>query len=180
MPLAALPPSNTDRYYYDYEIGGDNHTMIVRTADGVSLSDVALAIDDFLTAFGAGSNAFVTVGLRYSVAGSNITNPVDMDPIQANYGSGVMPLINRPLQVTFTGRSGDGRKGRVGMFGWDAATDDSWRYSTSENSTVLACVASLTEAGAGGIFVTISGQRPLWHPYMNIAFNDHWIKEARG
>jgi hypothetical protein len=180
MPVVALDPSNTARYFYDYSIGGDNHSMLVRVTEDVGLSDAALAIDAFLTAIEPGCNEFVTVGLRFAALGSNITNPVDSDPIQATYGSGVMPVINRPLQVTFTGRSGDGHKARVGLFAWDAQTDDTWRYSVGENATVIAAIAALGTAGAGGIFCSISGERVLWHPYMNIGFNDHWVKEARG
>jgi len=180
MAVPAIDPANTQRYFYDYSIGGDQHTLLVRCTADVGLSDAIVQIDAFLDALDAGMNEIVTVGLRHAEIGSNITNPVDTDGLLPTYGSGVMPVINRPLQVTFTGRSGDGHKAHVGMFGWDAQTDDSWRYTTAENATVTAAVAALTAAGGAGVFCSITGQRVLWHAYMNIGYNDHWIKEARG
>jgi hypothetical protein len=179
MALAPLDPSNTQRYFYDYSVGTIQHTMVVRCTDTVGLSDAVVQIDAFLSALSAGTVLITTVGLRHAEKGSNITNPVDSDGLAATYGTGVEAVINNPLQVTFTGRSGDGRKARVGMFGWEAQTDDSWRYTTAENSTVLAAVVALGNAGAAGVFCSISGQRVLWHPYMNIGYNDHWIDQAR-
>ena len=180
MPIAALPPSNTQRYYYDYSVYAEQHTLIVRCTADVGLSDAKVGIDAFLTALGPGLIEITTVGLRHSEAGSNITNPVDADGLAATYGSGSGSAINAPLQVTFTGRSGDGHKARVGMFGWESQTDTSWRYTTAENTDVLNAVAELTDQGSAGIFCSISGQRVLWHPYMNVGYNDHWVKVERG
>jgi len=180
MPVPPIDPTNTQRYYYDYTVEGYQHTHIVRCTADVGLSDAKVQIDAFLTALGGGLVEITTVGLRHSEIGSNITNPVDADGLAATYGSGVGAAINAPLQVTFTGRSGDGHKARVGMFGWEAQTDITWRYTTTENSDVLAAVAALTSAGAAGVYCSITGQRVTWHPYMNIAYNDHWIKVSRG
>jgi len=180
MPLPAIDPSNTVRYFYDYSVGTIEHTLLCRVTDDVGLSEATDQIDQFLTAIGGGLVTITSVGLRKAEKGSNITNPVDLGLIQATYGSGVQAAINNPLQVTFTGRSGDGHKARVSMFGWEAQTDNSWRYTTSENSDVLAAVTALQGAQAAGCFVSITGHDVLWHPYMNIAYNDHWIKAARG
>jgi len=179
MALAPLPASNTIRYFYDYTVLGDQHSMLCRVTDAVSLSDVQIAIDDFLQALSGNLVEITTVGLRVAAEGSDITNPVATGIIAANYGSGAGDVINAPLQVNFVGRSPDGRKSRVGIFGWTAQTDASWRITSSEDSDVLAAITSLTSAGAGGIFVSISGARPLWKPYADIGYNDHWVKQAR-
>jgi len=179
MALPPIDPTNTQRYFYDYTVSAIEHTMVVRCTDDVGLSDAVVQIDAFLTALGDGLATITTVGLRHAEKGSNITNPVDADGLQTTYGTGVPSAINAPLQVTFTGRSGDGRKARVGMFGWNGQTDTSWRKTTSEDSDVLAAVVALTSAGAAGVFCSISGERVLWHPYMNLGYNDHWIKQAR-
>jgi len=154
--------------------------MVVRHGPDVGLSEATDAIDQFLTAIGGGLVTITTVGLRHSDAGSSITNPVSTGLIAATYGSGVAAAINTPLQVTFTGRSGDGHKARVGMFGWEAQTDNSWRYTTTENSDVLAAVTALQAAQAAQVFVSITGHDVLWHPYMNVGYNDHWVKALRG
>ena len=180
MSVPALPASNTARYYYDYSVYGEQHVLIVRVGPEVSPSDVSLGLDGFLTEFAAGSVLITTVGLRFSEAGSNVTNPVDATGLSSTYGAGSGDPINKPLQATFTGRDGEGHKNRIGMFGWEAQTDTQWRYTTSDSSIVLNCVAALEGLGALGIFLTINGQRPLWHPYMNVGYNDHWVKQERG
>ena len=179
MPVPALPPDNTQRYYYDYSVYAEQHTLIVRCGPSVGLSEAKTQIDLFLQAIGGGLVTITTVGLRHSEAGSNITNPVDADGIAATYGSGVGSAINAPLQVTFTGRSGDGHKARVGMFGWESQTDSSWRYTTAENADVLAAIVALQNAQGEAVFVSISGGQVLWHPYMNVGYNDHWVKHER-
>jgi hypothetical protein len=180
MAVPALPPDNTQRYFYDYSVYAEQHTLIVRCHESVGLDDLKVQLDLFLTALGAGLITITTVGLRHAEAGSNVTNPVDAEGLAATYGSGSGSVINAPLQVTFTGRDGDGHKTRVGMFGWEAQTDTSWRYTTSENAVVLDTVAQLTSSGAAGVFFTINAKRPIWHPYMNVGYNDHWVKNERG
>jgi len=180
MAVPPINPNNTQRYYYDYSVYAEQHTMIVRVDESVGLDDFKIELDLFLQAMSPGLTTITTVGLRHSEAGSNVTNPVDADGIAATYGSGSGNVINAPLQVTFTGRDGTGHKVRVGLFGWDGQTDASWRYTTAENAVVLDAVAQLTSSGAAGVFWTINDQRPLWHPYMNISYNDHWVKVERG
>jgi len=180
MAVPAIDPANTQRYYYDYSVYAEQHTMIVRCHESVGLSDAKIAIDDFLTSLGDDIVEITTVGLRHSEIGSNVTNPVDADGLAATYGSGAGSAINAPLQITFTGRDGSGHKCRVGLFGWASQTDSSWRTTTAESATVLAAVASLTSGGALGVFYTINAQRPIWHPYMNLGYNDHWVKVERG
>lgn len=179
MAVPALPPSNTARYFYDYSVYGEQHALIARVGPEVGLSDFVLYLDGFLTEFSAGSVQITTVGLRHSEQGSNVTNPVDTTGLSSTYGTGSGDPINKPLQSTFTGRDGAGHKCRVGMFGWEAQTDTQWRYLTTDSSIVLACIASLESAGVAGVFWTINGSRPLWHPYMNVGYNDHWVKQER-
>jgi hypothetical protein len=180
MPVTALPASNTERWFYDYTVLGNQHTLMMRTADAITPAQAAEAIDLFLLQIDSELTTITTVGLRVAAAGSNITNPADPTGLSATYGSGAGSAINAPLQVTFTGRSADGHKSRVGIFGWNAQTDTSWRMTPAEVAAVGAEVTNLDSLSSAGLFVSISGQGALWHPYANIGYNDHWVKEARG
>lgn len=179
MPVAALPPTNTERWFYDYTVEGDQHSLMMRSADAITPAEAATAIDLFLIQIDSELVTLTTVGLRVALVGSNITNPADPTGLAGTYGSGSGVVINAPLQVTFVGRSADGHKARVGIFGWNGQTDDSWRMTSAEVAAVAAEVTNLNSLSTGGLFVSISGAGALWRPYANIGYNDHWIKKAR-
>lgn len=180
MSIAALPPSNTERWFYDYTVLGDQHSLMMRVDNPRTPGEAAEAIDLFLLQIDSELVEITTVGLRVALAGSNITNPASPVGLSATYGSGAGAQVNAPLQVTFTGRSVDGHKSRVGIFGWNGQTDDSWRMTGAEVAAVAAEVTNLNSLSAAGFFCSISGVGALWHPYANIGYNDHWVKVARG
>lgn len=179
MPVTALDPTNTERWFYDYTVLGNQHSLMMRTADALDFSQAAEAIDAFLTGIEGSLIEITTVGLRVALAGSNITNDVGTAGLSATYGTGAGSAINAPLQVTFTGRSADGHKARVGIFGWDGQTDASWRITAVESADVASGVSVLQGITTGGRFVSISGEPVVWHGYANIGYNDHWVKQAR-
>lgn len=180
MPVTALNPSNTERWFYDYTVGGNQHSLMMRVSDPKSASEAGEMLDLFLTAIAGGLATITTVGLRVALAGSNITNNEGTVGLSATYGTGTQAGIDAPLQVTFTGRSNDGHKARVGMFGWSGQSDESWRMTVLEDADVSAGVTFLQAITSSGFFVSISGEPVVWHPYANIGYNDHWVKEARG
>lgn len=180
MALSALDPSNTDRYWLDYSANDEQHSMLQRTAEGKSASEAAEAFDIFLLSIDGNLTTITIIGMRFAPAGSNITNPVDTTGLAGTYGSGVGSVINVPLQITFPGRSSDGRKNFISVFGWTSANDDSWRILTSEDEDVAGGVAALNTLSSGGSFVTISGNRAFYKPYANVGYNDYWVGQARG
>ena len=179
MAVTPLPAFSTERWFYDYTVEGDQHALVMRAANPITPAEAAEAIDIFLTAISGELTTITTVGLRVALEGSNITNPASTTGLSATYGSGSGVVINAPLQVTFVGRSADGHKARVGIFGWNGQTDDSWRMTTTEVAGVAAGVTELNSLSIAGLFVSISGAGVLWKPYANIGYNDHWIKKAR-
>lgn len=180
MPLSPLNPNNTERWFYDYTVLGNQHSLMMRVDHPMSASEAGEQIDAFLTAIEGSLIEITTIGMRVALAGSNISNSEGTVGLQANYGTGAGSAINAPLQVTFVGRSNDGRKARVGIFGWNGQSDDSWRMTVVEEADVADGVTFLQAITASGFFVSISGEPVVWHPYANIGYNDHWVKEARG
>jgi hypothetical protein len=180
MAVEALNPFNTERWFYDYSVYGDQHSLMMRVDSPRSATEAAEQIDAFLSAIAGNLVEITTVGLRVALAGSNITNAQGTAGLAATYGSGAGSDINAPLQVTFTGRSSDGHKSRVGIFGWLSQTDSSWRITVAEDADVASGVSILQGLSPSGFFVSISGAAAEWHGYANIGYNDHWIKERRG
>ena len=179
MAVPPIDPTNTERWFYDYTAHGAQHSMLMRTADERSAAEAAEAIDTFLTAIEGNLTEITTVNLRVARAGSNITNDESTVGLQGTYGSGSGSDLDVPLQVTFPGRSADGHKNRVGMFGWNGQVDVSWRITSTEDADVLAGVGALNALSASGFFVTITGERSIYKQYANIGYNDHWVKEQR-
>lgn len=179
MPVTALPPSNTERWFYDYVANEKQHSLMMRTPNELTAGEAGEQIDAFLSAIEGGLTIITTIGLRVARAGSNITNAEGTVGLSATYGSGIGPVIGAPLQVTFVGRSNDGHKARVGIFGWNGQSDDSWRMTVVEDGDVAAGVTFLQAITSSGFFVSISGEPVVWHAYANIGYNDHWVKDAR-
>jgi hypothetical protein len=152
---------------------------MMRTPNELDAASAGEQIDAFLSAIDGGLNVITTVGLRVARAGSNITNSEGTVGLAATYGSGAQAGIDAPLQVTFVGRSNDGHKARVGIFGWSGQSDASWRMTVTEDADVAAGVTFLQAITGSGFFTSISGEPVVWHPYANIGYNDHWVKAAR-
>jgi len=179
MALAPLPPSNTERWWLEYTDQGVSHKMLMRCADERSAGEVAEAYDTFLASIVDGINVLTIVGLSHAAAGSNVTNPEDPTGLAATYGLAAGDPINIPLEMTFPGRSRDGRKTFVSLFGWAAQTDETWRYDATIGSIVINGVTALNGLSASGFFVSISGARVFHKNYANVSFNDYWVKKRR-
>ena len=181
MPITPLPADGTDRFYLDYTVQGEAHTMIARADGGYLASDAADGFAQLLTALTPLIVVTTIVGMRHSVAGSDVTVPVGTGDLEATYGTESAVVVNKPLQATFTGRSLDGHKTRFGFYGLAQQTDQSWRYTVAENTHVADALDVLGAFSAAGLFISISGGRVSWNKYMNVGYNDHFVqKERRG
>jgi len=176
----ALPADNTDRWFYDYSVGGFQHTMLVRTTGGQLAGDVIPHIDEFLTNLGAYLAEITTVGLRLAVQGSSVTNSVSTAGLNTTYGTGAQGAIYAPVQTTFTGRDVSGHKGRVGIFGAVTLNDSTYRITVAENTLIADAIGALEDAAVDGVFCSINANRLLWHQYANVGLNDHNVKALRG
>lgn len=179
MAVIPLDPWNTERWYLTYTAQGVEHVAIMRVAAPQAAEDAAAAFHAFLTPLAQGLVEVAITGLAKTAVGSNIRVPQSTSGLDPTYGTISPSDANKPLQVTFTGRSLDGRKTRVGMYGYFSMNDASWRKTIAEEDEVADTVEALGTLSASGFFVSISGQRVFWHQYMNLGFNDHFVRVAR-
>ena len=180
MSVAALDPSNTERWFYDYSVGGYQHTLLMRTAAASNAIDASEAINTFLVNLNTYLAVITSVGLRVALVGSNVTNPQPLTSIEGTYGTGAQGAIYSPVQTTWTGRDNTGHKGRVGMFGAANLNDSSYRITSAESGDIADAVEALGTLSASGFFVSIAGHRLFFHPYANVGINDHFVKQRRG
>jgi hypothetical protein len=178
MPLSPLPPSNTARLWVDYATENAQHSMMFRYSPSAGISAAQAAIDLFLSALAPTIYQITILGVRAAASGSDITNPVGSD-LSATYGEGTEVLVVTPRELRFVGRSTDGRKNSISVYGFEGSTPDTFRFQPEDNANLDAAVAQLV-ASSTVIGLTISGAQAIWKPYVNIQFNSHWETELRG
>jgi len=175
--MAPLSPDNTARVYVDYTVAGHQHTVMARYAATGDISATVAHLADFVNAFGASVFLSTLVGIRASSVGSSVTFPVS-ETFPATWGSVDVAGDETANYYDLIGRSVDGRRVRVALFGAKTLTaSDKYRLPTSLGppwSDVLTVLE-----GAFPSFCTISALQPVWHSYVNLGQNAHWRNELR-
>jgi len=179
MPVTALPPSNTPRWWLDYTVNGDTHSMMMRTTSIKTEAQVSDVFSGFLDLFTTDNIYTVdVVGLRKAVEGSDVTLPATYSGTP-NFGSGsAVDNDNRAKTFSWTGRDDSGHKVRLFLFGAKPSANGDYRIQFSESFILHAVVDYLN--ALNGFWNTINGAHPIWNPYTNTGWNDHWIRVARG
>jgi hypothetical protein len=176
MPLTPLPPSNTTRWRLHYSCGGLNHFWVIRTTAAVTNASVSTAFDDLLTALTTELYAITILGLDFAVSGSNIFNAATWTGA-ASYGSGVPSLEQATRNISFIGRTTNGRKARMFLYGFKQNFNNNMRVDTTENAALATCLAHLATYNL--YFLGIDGLKPVYKNYVNVGYNDHWTKQVR-
>lgn len=176
--MAPLPPESTARAYLDYSDGINAHTMVCRLGPTATLVNVNAAFDDLLTALTSILYVVTIIGLRVSSDNSNVTNPTPWTG-PATYGTGAIAGANAPRELRFLGRSADGRRGSVSVYGYSGTTPDIYRLLASGVTPVSDAIDVLDAAYAQDLFLSISTQRLIWKPYASFNFNSYWETEQR-
>lgn len=175
--MAPLPANSTARYFVDYTTGTEEHTFSVRANPTYSPADLGTDLNTFLTDISPLLNRITIIRVRYQPEGSNVSAPVATaidgnDYGGASYGTG----DDRSKFLNFVGRSSDGRRVRLAVYGVNDIQPD-YRVSTADSSAIIAAVDTLnTPANA---FLTVSGLKPLWYPYANTTDSAYWQKQLR-
>lgn len=190
MPLPALPPSSTTRYFIDYTSLGRLHTLVIRTNGLGTLAENSTFINGI-------TGTMVTVmresdsilAVRLAEQGSNVTFPFDFAPVNGLL-SGAATIWDQDPESVFwsiTGRGiSTGRKVRYDMYTpvRNGSYPDNNRYELGENTFVDAFYDSFTGAllGFSGNpvqAVSIGGDVILPNRYVNIAHNAYWQRKQR-
>lgn len=177
--MAALPESNTKRYWLVYTVGPHEHRILMRVADSIEDEDaVGEAESAWNLLVPTLSTDTILVGLEVAERGSNVRNPVSIeDPIPGTLG-GALAEIQRPREWTIKSRSRDGRRGGVGIFGVNQNTPTTWELAPITEDDLAAFRLRLNVTT--GMWLSISGLKPLWYDRVTVGYNDHWVDVMRG
>lgn len=175
--MAALDPATTDRYYLDYEGPMGKRTMQFRAATGTSQGSVVTSIITFINNIKSAVYTSVTFNaLRFSNTGSNVSNPLVWTPISGTV-AGTLAPENYPRYIDFVGRSVDGRRVRLYVYGCNFVVTDDYRIQIAEQAVISQAVNYLNSAQS--LFTTISGSVPVWKAYANSGYNSYHQKKRR-
>jgi len=175
--MAALPQSNTMRWWAVYTCNGSEHRVMARTGPAATAASMSTVFSTLFANLAGQMVATTITGLEQSLAGSNIRL---LHPYTGAQPTGTGTNIDndqRARTLSFVGRTAGGHKSRLFVFGIDAFSEGDYRVDTTESTFVAAVVTQLVNTP--GVFLGIDGLAPVWHSYANIGYNDHWIKVYR-
>lgn len=175
--MAPLVKNLTTRWYLDYAFPGGQHTVQFRTPAAVDDAEAVGAIGAFADAVkDTAFTSWSTTRLRKCAAGNVLSFPVNfvnrVGTLSGNY-----LVMNYPRFVSWTGRSTDGRRCRITVFGMDVNVSDDYRLEAGEIGS-LADVITLLQAPTNP-FCSASGVDVTWNPYVNVGYNAYFQRRAR-
>lgn len=176
--MAPLPSNNTAVYFLDYEVESHQHTIQARFGSGGSVNDAAAFLDAFLTAFGTNIYLLTIIGARVRDVGSDVTYPVTWDGA-ATYGSSTEGEYASAQYIDFIGRSIDGRRCRIAVFGVKGIVDTGQKdFRLASGVAYVGAALAVLEASSD-VPVSISGEPVNWHQYANTGINAYWRNHIR-
>lgn len=176
--MAPLPSNSTGVFYLDYSVGGHDHTMQIRFGSASSALEAAGVADAFLAAVSSQLFLITIIGARVRDAGTNVSYPVEWDG-ELTYGTGADGEYTSALYMDFVGRSLDGRRCRIAVFGSKAGVDPAdknyrWDVTNSWVAGGLAALEALPNCP-----VTISDAPVNFKQYANTGVNAYWRNHIR-
>ena len=177
--MAPLPEENTKRYWGLYTAAGDPHQVLMRVANTVTDAEAVAEMEDFFMQLQPDLGTDVVfVGMEVAALGSNVRNPVAISGPITGTGGGTIAGVQQPRSWTIKGRSVDGRRTGVTIFGVFANTPSNWKQEPI--TTAGLSDARDVLAAPGNFWLSISGLKPTWYDRVTVTYNDHWIDEERG
>lgn len=175
--MAPLPPDSSARAWVDYHTCGEDHTAMIRFKAPATATDVADAFTAFVGAIGAFFALSTVISVREAADGSNISNPA-AGTWPVSWGAGAGDHAMTAHYMDFVGRSVDGRRSRLALFGCLVNQQgDDYRATSAESSLVTDAVAVLN--GVADIFLSINKFKPTYYPYANMGTNAYWRNRIR-
>lgn len=174
--MAPLPHNNTAIYYVDYATGPVEHTFEVRYNGIVSPSAFGTFANSLLASVSDITCAITVNRVRSQAEGSLFSFPVTTG-IEGNvYGVGAGAPDQYASSLNFVGRSPEGRRVKLSIFGYDQSFGD---FRLTNADSVPVTDATILLNSAAGLALAIDGLEPVWYPYANVSVNAYWQRQLR-
>jgi hypothetical protein len=175
--MAPLPPDSTARVKVFYHVAGQNHSVQIRYNEPNTLADVASAFGSFIDEISPACFLTNVLDVQFAVSGSNVFNPTT-ETFPEGWGGSDTTGDKSADYHNFIGRSADGRRTRIGLFGATATVaGGKFRVLAGESEAYAAAIGVLNDAE--GVFLSINGFQPVWKEYANLGNNAYWRNKIR-
>lgn len=174
--MAPLAVDNTQRFFLDYSTTNLSHTMMVRTTTPTSGGAFSSFMNAFLTALAPELSLITIDGARVAQINTNVSIPIVWSGA-ATYGTGSEPLNFRPRQLAFLGRTANGRRARLFVYGGDFTSPNDFRITRAANANIDAAYDVLELNPQ--FFAAIDGLATVKYGYVDVNFNSYWEREVR-
>lgn len=174
--MAPLSPDNTQRFFLDYSTSLLSHTVMVRTTTATSAAAFSTFMDDFLTALAPELSQITIDGARVAQISTNVSIPVTWSGA-ATYGTGSESAVFRPRQLCFLGRTVNGRRARMFIYGGDFTSPNDFRIDRAANANIDAAYDVLELNPQ--FFAAIDGLATVKYNYVDVNFNSYWERKVR-
>lgn len=175
--MAPLPPSSTERWKYTYQNAIAEHSLTFRLVEGSTIADADSVMSALAVYFDDVVVETTITGLEFAAIGSDIFNPVaGSDMVGSEFGVNEANPTTNSVAATFVGRSVDGRRARLSVFGWFGGVSN-YRLTVAEDPDLGVLIAFLNNPSTP--LITIGGLGVIYKQYFDIKSNDHWVAEAR-
>jgi hypothetical protein len=179
MAVLPLPPSNTRRYWLVYTVGSFQHRMQFRSSEGISDADAITNITDLCNLLlGAWGTNVSPVRIERADNGSDVVNVISGNPTGPGTATAVS-TIDSPRAFTIAGRSTDGRKVKLAVFGITSSYATAASYEeepiAAAELSALQTLLNITP----NFFLSINGFKPTWYDRVTIKVNDHFVDKLR-
>lgn len=186
--MADYAPNYTGRYKVRYSSLGREHTMQFRQAraNGTTANAALIAaVTSFLDALATlRFTDWTVIDAQFAAPDQDFflaaTAPT---PVPGTAVLPTVPSVYWPRNLNFPGRSANGGRGIVYVFGLlltmtDNAANADYRFTAAENVAVSNAVSALN--GLSVPIVANDDGDLTFYAYANVGFNDYWLGEARG
>lgn len=190
MPLPPVPENNTARIWLDYTSMQIEHSLMVRPAVALAISERSAVAQAFATVMSSRMLDIDSVfGARYSAPGASFSVPITFDPVEGvvTVAGNVWLQDPESTALSIVGRSNTtGRDVRYTLF--TGAAVGTWpsnnRYEPGEQAVIDTFRLNMTELIEGGgtldwPMVTVDGTFITVYQYVNISQNAYWQRKQR-
>lgn len=175
--MAPLPTNLTSVLFVDYSVAGEAHTLQCRFLAPGTLAGAKAAVEAVFTAASGSLFDLTITAARFRNQASTVTLPTDWTG-GTSFGGVAGVHTDTANYADFVGRSVEGRRVRVALFGWNTIKDSSqqdYRYqNTGDVAAVLAVLNATTD-----VFLAIDGAAVIWKSYANGGINAYWRNKIR-
>lgn len=180
-------PNNTPRLWVRYTSAGYNHEILFRGGQAATSSSMITMVEPILEQMKAlirTLDAFESA--RYSEKGSNISLPVEFEPVQGTGSNSGVTGDSESYYLDFIGRDQVfGNKVHWTLFTSSASapTPGNNRVAPGASAACDAIIAALAAAAAStsesAKLTSIGLGRVVVYPYVNTGYNSYWQKRQR-